>query len=281
MSIKLGDELGRGGYGTVYAIKDNSKLCVKISNKNGTNCRKWSNEFIKITSMISLLKDNQEYNKIKRVKIVIPSEFLEYNNNNTCYMKLPRIYRPNKDNNKPTIQAQLGVLSLNLIHKSRGEFIGLIQIKEYLNNAIRTNVNAVNNNNTNANANANAAIENNNVDDILNTVCIELGKMMALIHYLGKNDAYDIELYFGKEYNGKILKFYIADFDLTENITKYDTETIERIAWSLDAIPFFPLKSVDENLYNIFKNAYSTTASSVSSEPTIIEIVKEVFKNYG
>lgn len=250
-SIKLGEEIGRGGYGVVYAIKDDNVSCVKTSNKNGTHCRKWSNEFLKIKKMISLLENNHKYKKFKRVKIVIPSEFSEHEN--ICYMKLPRIYRPDKNNNKPTIQAQLGVESINLIHKGRGEFIGLSQIKQYLN----TNT--------------------NNVDTILNRVSSELGEIMALIHYIGMNDAYDVELYLGKEHSAKLLKFYIADFDLTENIIQYDAETINRIAWSLDAVPYFPLESLDKNLYNIFKTAYMSIAESCGKK----DIAEKVFENYG
>lgn len=41
----------------------------------------------------------------------------------------------------------------------------------------------------------------------LEIACFELGVMMSLIHHYGKNDAYDIELYLGKEANSKKCRF--------------------------------------------------------------------------
>ena len=40
----IGIEIGRGGYGTVYEVKGDPSLCVKMSHKKMEGCRKWSNE---------------------------------------------------------------------------------------------------------------------------------------------------------------------------------------------------------------------------------------------
>jgi tRNA A-37 threonylcarbamoyl transferase component Bud32 len=157
-------------------------------------------------------------------------------------MILPRIYRPNKDKGY-TIQAQLGSESCHMIHKGRGEFIGLKEIRKY--------------------------ISENDIE----IACQELGTMMALIHFVGKNDAYDIEVFLGKELHSKKSRFYIADFDLSEEIKQYDDDTIERICWSLDAIPYFPNNN-NKKLFDLFKNGYSKIAQNH-------ELVEKIFENYG
>lgn len=237
----LGEEIGRGGFGVVYQKKDDASKCIKVSNKKG-HCRQWSNEHNKIINfMKNIENDYPAYNKFKVVKILKSIEFTE--SSHDCYMILPRIYRPNR-NEGYTIQAQLGCNSCNVIHKGRGEFIGLKEIREYMS------------------------------DEDIEIACHELGMMMALIHFVGKNDAYDIEVFLGKELHSKKSRFYIADFDLSEEIKKYDDETIKRMAWSLDAVPYFPNESNNKKLFDLFKSGYSKIAQNP-------ELVEKIFENYG
>lgn len=256
MEKLLGTELGRGGYGTVYIKKDDDSLCIKVSNKKGNICRQWSNEYKKIIKFTQKLESNDLYKKLKFVKIVKPIEFVE--SNEQCYMVLPRIFRPEGKNIiKPTIQALFGQISSDVIMKGRGELLGLKEIKEIVNN-------------------------DNNITDMIQ----ELGIMMALIHFVGKNDAYDVELYLGKESNSKKCRLYLADFDLSEEIKKYDDETIKRITWSLDAVPYFPTEDSNEELFKIFKNAYKSVVENIinsKNNSTIdnINVVEQIFENYG
>lgn len=245
MDNMLGNEIGRGGFGVVYANKDDPSECVKVSNKakgSGNSCRQWSNEYKKITSFMDLVRDHPEYKKLEMVKVVVPSAFVE--SPERCYMTLPMIFRPEgKTSRKPTIQAQLGWSSGRIVHKGRGEFVGLAEIREYVSQK-----------------------------DMVRA-CRELGVMMGLIHHVGKNDAYDVELFLGKEAHTKKCRFYLADFDLSEQVKSYDdAATMGRITWSMDAVPYFPRPSCDTVLYDVFRKGYETM--------TTPEIAARIFENY-
>ena len=245
MNDILGNEIGRGGFGIVYMMKTDDAKCVKTSTKK-SSCRQWSNEYQKIMQIFNKIESHSAFHSIKNVRIIKPIEFKE--TNDICYMTMPRVFRPEgKDFMKPTIQALLGVKSSRVVYKGRGENIGLEQIREYISS------------------------------EELDKMSHELGILMGLIHFVAKNDAYDIELYLGKESNSKKCRLYIADFDLSENIISYDKETIERIAWSLDAVPYFPKPNVDIHLFSKFEKAYRHIAimSGISKE-----IVDMIFEQY-
>jgi hypothetical protein len=240
-------EIGRGAFGTVYSKRNDPSLCIKVSNKtkgaSSVSCRQWSNEYEKIKAFMNRIGKKTNTNIFKMVRIVQPSEFIE--TPESCYMVLPRIFRPEgKSFVAPTIQAQLGIRSGRMIHKGRGEFIGLKEIKEYVS------------------------------EKDINIASYELGMMMALIHVVGKNDAYDVELFLGIEAHTKKCRFYLADFDLSEEIKTFDDETIQRMTWSLDAIPYFPQESLDPKLFKLFKSGYNKIANND-------ELVNKVFENYS
>lgn len=244
----LGAEIGRGGFGTVYEMKDDPSICVKVSHKGpqSQSCRQWSNEYKKISTLATNIEKTHSnaLKRLKYVRLLTPIKFHE--NNDSCYMLMPRIYRPDHtDTPQPTIQAQLGVETCKMVHKGRGEFIGLKEIRSFVQS-----------------------------QQVLEQVVKELGKAMALIHFYGKNDAYDIEVFLGIEKHNKTIRFYIADFDLSEEIKTMNPETIKRVVWSLDAVPYFPTKHTDPRLFDIFKNAYAKIAAND-------EIVEEIFKYYG
>jgi hypothetical protein len=244
MEAQLGDELGRGGYGIVYVDKANPGRCIKVSNKNPGNesCRQWSNEYKKITSFMDRIVGHPLYKKLDMARVVAPHEFIE--TNGACYMILPRVFRPEgRGMNMPTLQAQLGWPAGRMVHKGRGEFIGLKEILEYV-----------------------------SVDEVLKA-CYDLGILMGLIHHIGRNDAYDVEVYLGKEANSKKCRFYVADFDLSEQVKEYDEDTIERMIWSLDAVPYFPREVVDISMFKVFREGYEKVVP--------VDIAAKVFEGYG
>jgi hypothetical protein len=250
MELQLGNELGRGAYGKVYEKIDNPAVAVKVSDKLGNSCRLWSNEYKKIVDVLNILEVRKEYKSLKKVKILKPIQFNE--SSALCYMEIPRVYRPDQRrsskqllNNTNTLHSLLGKNTIDIVFKGRGQFIGLAELQQYL------------------------------TYQELEEVSLELGIAMALIHFVAKNDAYDIEVFLGREYNSKKLRFYIADFDLTEEIQEYDdTTVIDRIAWSLSAVQYFPTKTSDENLYKLFKTGYISVAGDTS-------IVKSIFDEYN
>ena len=248
MSIReyLGSEIGRGGYGTIYMYKDNNSLCIKKTNKNNS-CRVWSDEYNKMKKLIKNI-GSENLDSLKYVKIIEPKELIE-DEFGFCYMILKRIYRPEgRDVIKPTIQPLFGVEDRDIIFKGRGQFIGLKQIKEYV-----------------------------DIDNIPKIV-YEFGKIMGMIHFIGKNDAYDMEVFLGKEENSKICRFYIGDFDLSEEIKEYDKETIKRIEWSLSAIEFFPNKDNENDEYlKLFLKGYMEIAAENNIDT---DVVMQIIESY-
>ena len=243
---QLGEELGRGGYGTVFALNENPNFVVKISSKK-SNCRAWSDEFRKIKNAMFQIENDPYYKKLKHVEILEPTEFLE-NEDGLCFMIMPRIYRP--DNNVgPTLQALFGEKNTDVIYKGRGQFIGLKQIEDIIG-------------------------ERN-----VNKFVYELGIAMGLIHFVGKNDGYDVEVFLGVEYNSKKCKCYIADFDLTESVKTFDKETLERILWSLEAVQYFPLFS-DRKLFDIFIKGYTEVGIESGINSDILDCIVDEYSRY-
>lgn len=253
----LGEEIGRGGFGTVYELKDDKSKAVKISSKDsGTNCRKWSDEFAKINDICM-----HKMPKLKYVSILQPDEFIE--KEGLCYMILPRIFRhdckiknvtsatsPQSCKNNPTIHPLLGQQEGKMIFKGRGEFIGFKEVSEIVGPQY----------------------------DLMN-VCYELGIMMASIHFIGKNDAYDIEVFLGRKYRDKNLRFYIADFDLSEKVPDDISEDIiERLKWSIEAVPYFPNEFVDMKYFEQFKKGYHSVISKLEGyKNNLLPIYDEIF----
>ena len=88
MEKSFGEKIGYGSFGQVYVNNDDPSTCVKVTNKdNDANfCRKWSNEFEKIVSILTHLEPLKRYKKLEMVRIIKPVEFNE--TNTICFMKI-------------------------------------------------------------------------------------------------------------------------------------------------------------------------------------------------
>lgn len=98
----------------------------------------------------------------------------------------------------------------------------------------------------------------------INDYIIELGIIMAKLHYYVKNDGYDIELFLSKEDDRIII--YVGDFDKSNIYDKLNDGVIDKICNSLGCCFFFPIN--DEN----FKNAYINEGIKYIDENTINDI---------
>ena len=110
--------------------------------------------------------------------------------------------------------------------------------------------------------------------DELEKVSYELGQAMALLHFIARNDALDIELYLGREYKTRKPRIYISDFDLSNDIKNYDDETIDKLCWCFQAMPYFPSLNSSKKLYELFKEGYKNVAKND-------EIVEKIFDCYS
>lgn len=249
MDISLGEEIGHGAYGHVHVDNNNPSICIKMSNKQNdiNHCRIWSNEYKKIKTLLSKIENHPFYKKLDYVRIVKPTEFIE--SDTVCYMKMIRIFRAKKinkdedDESNRMIQSLIGDKNTYYDHKGRGLYMGLKHLKEYIE------------------------------DDDMMVASFELGILMGLIHYVGKCNAFDIELFLGREYLTRKNRFYIADFDMTSTIDNYTPKEIQEMYCSLNDASYFPRPSVNKKLFDKFYEGYCIIVPFF--------IAEQVFKDYS
>jgi len=248
MDISLGEEIGHGAYGHVHVDRSDPSLCIKMSNKQNdiNHCRQWSNEYKKIKTLLSKIEDHCSYKKLDYVRIVKPTDFIE--SDTVCYMKMTRIFRARKIDKEDEesirmIQSLLGDKNTYYDHKGRGLYMGLKHLKEYIE------------------------------DDDLLDASFELGVMMGLIHYIGKCNAFDIEVFLGREHSNRKNRFYIADFDMTSTIDAYGEKEIQEMYCSLNDASYFPRPSVNKKLFDTFYNGYLSIVPH--------SIAERVFRDYS
>ena len=245
--ISLGEEIGHGAYGHVHIDRSDPSLCIKMSNKQNdiNHCRQWSNEYKKIKTLLSNIEDHPSYKKLDYVRIVRPTDFIE--SDTVCYMKMIRIFRAKKidkeeDESNRMIQSLLGDKNTYYDHKGRGLYMGLKHLKEY-------------------------------IEDDLVDASFDLGVMMGLIHYIGKCNAFDIEVFLGREHSTRKNRFYIADFDMTSTIETYGSKEIQEMYCSLNDASYFPRPSVNKKLFEMFYNGYCSIVPQ--------SIAERVFRDYS
>ena len=110
-------------------------------------------------------------------------------------------------------------------------------------------------------------------DDDLLEASFELGVMMGLIHFIGKCNAFDIEVFLGREHSTRKNRFYIADFDMTSTIDTYGIKEIQEMYCSLNDASYFPRPSVNKKLFDMFYDGYCTIVPQ--------SIAERVFRDYS
>lgn len=226
-------EIGRGGFGIAIIDKDHPDSVYKISNKNNT-CRAWHKE-----SDIYKVLNNYDIdtNLCKLVKMKD-----NYFTDDTCAMELTRAYNPFGVNEAYTVQPHFQYETLTYRNKLRGLFLGINELIEH------------------------EIFTHENISDYIT----DLGILMARLHYKIKNDGYDIELFISKKENEQT-EIYIGDFDLTQFYE--DVPDIERLAWSFEAVAYFPIEG---ELYDIFSSNYIQEAEKYNMK----DVANKVLAKY-
>lgn len=215
--------IGQGAAGAVYLDPDQPNVVFKVGSKSNT-CRVWGKEQ-------KIYKQLEKHNiNTDLVVLLQMNQFNTYSD--TCIIELSRVVNPINTSANYTVQVQFGENSIDKISPGRGRFLGLSQLKD---------LNIIS-------------------EDMLPEYVKQLGTVIGRLHFIAKNDGYDLEVFAGTK-NEKII-LYIGDFDLSEMITEYGDEQIKRMAWTLEAVPYFP--TLDQaDLYELFKTAYLEVADSV------------------
>eukprot|EP00961_Rhodomonas_salina_P032154 433537-Rhodomonas_salina.1 len=228
---ELGEEVGRGGFGIVYAVKDHENLVIKVS-KQGNSCEKWKDEKKLVDFFVKKIRKETpiQLSEISLVELQIPLYMREVDS--VCGMVMRRVFpipellqKFGDEKSRKTcamVHPMLGTADMLLNVEGRGLMLGLKNLVEFFDRSY--------------------------IEELTG----QLGKMVSLVHFVGKNDLYDIEIFLGTEYPKKHIKMHLSDYDLSENYEELNDNTIERIKWSLEAVPYFPCRDCDEKLFNIF-----------------------------
>lgn len=225
-------EIGRGGAGVVFLDKQYPTSVFKFSQKSET-CRIWGKEASIYKILNTFDMDTKLCNILKMKDYVFDDA--------TCAMELTRAYNPKGDDTHYTIHPQFQYPELDYFNKSRGHFLGI-------NNLVKEGI-----------------FTNENISEYIK----DLGKIMARLHYKAKNDGYDIELFISKP-KGRKTKIFIGDFDLSQFYK--ETPDIGRLAWSLGAVPYFPMEG---ELYDVFSKHYIQEASKYNMKSVAIQVLQQ------
>jgi hypothetical protein len=229
-------EIGKGGGGVVYVDFTQPNVVFKVSNKNNT-CREWNKEKRLYDKINTYSLDTE---KCKLVKM-ISFENIE----NKCVLELSRVINPLDSHANYTIHPQFGKSNFSYVFHGRGLFLGNQEL-----------------------------LDKNIIPGNLELYIQDLAICMARLHYLAQNDGYDIEIFIGKHDDTTENKLFIADFDLSEMIEVYNDYSIDRILWSLCAIPYFPIPPTKE--FQVFQENYINEAQKHNKE----QIAKTIMSKY-
>lgn len=224
--------LGSGGAGTVVYDKKCPDLAFKIGHAKINKCGLWSIEY---KYYVDICK-NKPQTTFSHAKLISINDFEMFDNG--CIMSMERVINPIDANATYTIQANFGQETVDYKHEQRGRFLGIKELREIIKAPLEPYV-------------------------------YDLGRLLSSIIFVGMNDCYDIEVFLGSgdvrstafgDKNSHML--YVADFDLSLPIKKFDKKTIERIVWALQAVPYFPIQEVDKKLYNSFEKGFIDIAKT-------------------
>lgn len=269
--IDENDFIGDGGFGSVYGIKDNFDLAAKKSIRE--DFRSLYVEYKKSEEISSSLCSNEDYNSLVLASFLSPIGFQHSNKENEqCFTIMPRIFPPSSDDSdlkklfygRPgmTVQTVFGRkdsdAKVSADSKTRGNIVGKESVRKYWETIYGPK------------------------ESHLNKAYYELGKLLALIHFVARYDGYDLEVYLGHKRGDEGLKFYIADFDQFEKVTEFSKEALDRMSFSIGAVAYFPSPNDDEEkiCYEEFRRGYMEIGQKQGVGETAKYILDEGFDWY-
>jgi hypothetical protein len=247
-------KIGEGASGIVYFDKKFPNYVFKISKKKKT-CSDFGKEY-NIYKILNNFNIDQPLFKLLKLY-----DFKQ--TNEKCIMELSRSVNPLNSNLNYTIHPLFGENNTDFFIEGRGRFLGLNQL-------IDLNI-----------------INEKNIEEYISQLAI----LISNLHFQVKNDGYDLELFISsdnsnsnRKNNNRNIIIFLGDFDLTEFITEFNDNTIKRLIWSLNAVPYFPTP-FQHNLYKIFSNNYIKNAKKYDFEYIASHILQKYeessFNNNG
>jgi hypothetical protein len=228
----------------VFKISILNEKCTNL--KNEFNMNKCINE-----GYIEFKKNRNNENEF--VEFTQLKDYMYFEETKSCILMLERVY--NLYENNKTIQVMLGMDDFDFEFDG-GIINGITQLKELFLNLLHDNDTYI----------------------LFKQYVYQLGRLMGFLHFIIKIDAFDVEVYFGKNQK-KEYKMFIADFDQCNKISEYDEKTIIKMSQSFYmGMEHFPNNRIsDLTIYMEFKNGYM---SIVSEDTKKCKIAIKVLEYY-
>jgi hypothetical protein len=226
-------KIANGAYGAVYYHRDPvfAGYVLKQSIKENT-CREWNVEYQKLTAVRQRLQQHlpgmllDEY-----VSIVFHEEYWmnKTAQRNSCNTLMRRVYNHVLPESALPIHAKFQIESLNHKDASRGFDVGSKQLKDKL--------------------------------GVMPYHVHHLGRLIAAIHFVGMNDAWDTEVLVGKTKDAVVWKLFVIDFDLTNELNDQmkPGDIVSRLGQSLTQ-SYYPKPGM--RWYDEFKGGYLMLADT-------------------
>jgi len=227
-------QIGKGASGIVYMYDKYNDSVFKISHSSET-CRDWKRE-AEIYGILNQYDIDEPLCKILKMKDYMVNDSL-------CGMELTRCYNPLGNEDHYTIHPLFQHNDYDKKIDGRGHYLGMNQL-------IAKNILS---------------------RELIPEYVKQLSIVMSKLHYFVKNDGFDLEIFVSKQNSNTEL--YIADFDLSNFYTEITPEIIDRIAWSLKSVEYFPIEG---QLYDIFSENYLNEAEKYDMR----HIAQEILTDY-
>lgn len=248
-------EIGRGGYGIVYYMKNNPYTAYKTSPDENV-CSTWKKEFL-IHQEIQRELSRCDLSHLSFISFVFAVNYDDGMRNGSrlypCAFSMNRVI-PYPIPLPVGIEHLQGEVAIHPIFgenrtrytAGRGYYVGYNILLEIFGK------------------------------EKIKKMVSDLTTAIALIHYCAKFDAYDYECYLGEN---EVL--HICDLNLFEpikfeNSSKHVTlESRNKMVSSLNSVSYLPIYE-DHELYNLFRDTYLTVARSFDNEENAIEVIENL-----
>jgi len=247
---RTGTEIGRGGFGTVYANEAYPGVAIKYS-QSTVSCAAFGSEF-EIAQRIQSAVEQHGFTdpNVEVVKVLAEVRDIRslHADKTWCALVMHRVLRPRIEfgaSNNMSYQAYIGEEGEARSYPGRGNYIGPELIAEVV-----------------------APVK-------LKRIATSLGRLMGFLHYYAKVGATDMEYILGTDATDDTARIFALDFDRVKPIENYRGNTVEDLQWSMSAEPYFPMP--EHAIFSSFERAYIDMAASAGAKD-VAEKVMEAYR---
>lgn len=247
---RTGTQIGRGGFGTVYANEAYPDLVIKYS-QSAVSCASFGSEF----EIAQRIQSAAEKHGFTDPNVEVVKVLAEVTNIRSllagepwCALVMHRVLRPRIEfgaSNNMSYQAYIGEEGVTHSYPGRGNYIGPELIAEVV-----------------------APVK-------LERIATSLGRLLGFLHYYAKVDATDMEYILGTDATDDTPRIFALDFDRVKPIKNYTDKTVGDLQWAMSAESYFPMP--EQAIFSSFERAYIDMAASAGAKD-FAEKVMEAYR---